>query len=351
MTKDVWPASGTDELKGFEITRSYFLRATRNAFERFYKEHFTGEETVLEIGAGMGFLRRNWPSQFSGTWIELEPQLAFLKETKRKLSLNGNAYQLPFADNSLDVVCGYGSFDVLLDLESAVKEAHRVLKPEGLFFHMLDLGANRDAITKHFRDEKIPIIISRKTNSFAEILAPAASKTFSFQYIPEQNRDSFFEEVGSSQEEIKNSNDATDSAFKAYLRKEGFDFETDEVDIIIKYQEFFQIFEKYSEDLDLNQYFNDRLVSHLSSNFRFVCDDKLVGNYSGKRTKQQAEIGPNSFVFEKHGRLPLAQPCRKEQALGYVMYQSVFSEISYISKWLEPRVHEKSIIDCVIARK
>ena len=128
-----------------EQLRYLFLGAARHAFSRIYHESFKGNERVLEVGSGLGFLRRCWldESKFKGTWIELDFQIPFLEEAKRLnpdgVYVGGSADSLPFPTGSLDVVCGLASYDELPNLEKAVQEASRVLKTSGLFLHMLDI--------------------------------------------------------------------------------------------------------------------------------------------------------------------------------------------------------------------
>jgi SAM-dependent methyltransferase len=112
-------------------------RADRRA--GFYAEHgaLGPGRRALELGVGTGvFLRRIAPSGATVFGLDLSHDL--LARARRDVAgrdnvslLRGNAEQLPFPDASFDVV--YGS-SVLhhLNLEPALGEARRVLKPGGL---------------------------------------------------------------------------------------------------------------------------------------------------------------------------------------------------------------------------
>jgi len=126
--------------------RDLTVRATGRVlkeFSRKYRSNFKGKKTLLEIGPGIGYLRRAWPN-YNGEWFELNNSKEELQESIRR---NGNAAfiqgttnYLPFPNESFDIVGGFNSFDQYLDLDHIVNESYRVLKPGGLFFHMMDQG-------------------------------------------------------------------------------------------------------------------------------------------------------------------------------------------------------------------
>ena len=95
---------------------------------------------VLECGGATGRLpiymaRDGW--QFTVIDITSEgPLLA--RERCSRAGVRGHfatadVFQLPFDDSSFDVVTSHGLLDLLTDIDSAVKEMTRVLKPGGLF--------------------------------------------------------------------------------------------------------------------------------------------------------------------------------------------------------------------------
>jgi len=95
---------------------------------------------VLECGGATGRLpiymaRDGW--QFTVIDITSEgPLLA--RERCSRAGVRGyfataDVFQLPFDDSTFDVVTSHGLLDLLTDIDSAVKEMARVLKPGGLF--------------------------------------------------------------------------------------------------------------------------------------------------------------------------------------------------------------------------
>jgi SAM-dependent methyltransferase len=96
-------------------------------------------KSVLEIGVGMGADHIEWAKSqpHSLTGIDLTPRA--IEHTKKRLELYGftsdvrvaDAEQLPFNDNSFDIVYSWGVIHHSPDTEKALQEIHRVLKPGG----------------------------------------------------------------------------------------------------------------------------------------------------------------------------------------------------------------------------
>jgi ubiquinone/menaquinone biosynthesis C-methylase UbiE len=114
---------------------------------------------VLDLGCGSGafttFLARAVGQK--GKVYALDIQADMLKQLKRKLSkpenkdirniklIEGNAYELPFEDGSLDLVNMVTVLQEIPDRSRALHEVKRVLKPGGLF-----------AVTELFPDPDYP---------------------------------------------------------------------------------------------------------------------------------------------------------------------------------------------------
>jgi 2-polyprenyl-6-hydroxyphenyl methylase/3-demethylubiquinone-9 3-methyltransferase len=97
------------------------------------------EQKVLDIGCGAGFLTNTLAEQSHRvTGIDLSAgSLAVAKkrdvtQTVRYLELDASA--LPFPDQSFDVVCAMDFLEHIDRPEQIIKEAARLLKPNGLFF-------------------------------------------------------------------------------------------------------------------------------------------------------------------------------------------------------------------------
>jgi SAM-dependent methyltransferase len=105
---------------------------------------FSGKDT-LEIGLGQGadaeqIIRRG--AIWSG--IDLTEESVFRVQTRfrvRKLPYralhHGSVLDLPFPDNSFDIVFSHGVLHHVPDIEQAQREIHRVLRPDGTLVVML----------------------------------------------------------------------------------------------------------------------------------------------------------------------------------------------------------------------
>jgi len=114
---------------------------------------------VLDLGCGPGaftpFIARTVGDK--GKVYALDIQAEMLKQLERKLAkpenrdikniklIEGNAYELPFDDNSLDLVNMITVLQEIPDRNKALHEVKRVLKPGGLF-----------AVTELFPDPDYP---------------------------------------------------------------------------------------------------------------------------------------------------------------------------------------------------
>jgi SAM-dependent methyltransferase len=98
------------------------------------------DKDVLEIGVGMGVDHLEWakPSPRSLTGIDLTPRAIELTQARldayeltSRLEC-GDAEQLPFADNSFDIVYSWGVLHHSPDTPRAIGEVYRVLRPGGV---------------------------------------------------------------------------------------------------------------------------------------------------------------------------------------------------------------------------
>lgn len=96
---------------------------------------------VLEVGSGAGQCSR-WINSMGGRAIGLDLSHRQLQHSRRidemsgvvVPSVRGTATHLPFADNSFDVVfCSFGALQFVADIDRAVAETARVLRPGGRY--------------------------------------------------------------------------------------------------------------------------------------------------------------------------------------------------------------------------
>jgi SAM-dependent methyltransferase len=115
----------------------------------------TSNNDILNIGAAGGGSTK-WLSTF-GKVVSLEPESLFVELLKAQSLevVNADIINMPFEDNSFDLVC---AFDVIEHVENdveAMKEMLRVCKPNGIIciavpaFNML--WSKHDVVNGHFR--------------------------------------------------------------------------------------------------------------------------------------------------------------------------------------------------------
>ena len=101
-------------------------------------------ETVLDLGSGGGIdvllsARRVWPSGKAYGLDMTDEMLALARENQRKAGvenvefLKGEIEHIPLPDNSVDVVISNCVINLSADKDRVLREAFRVLKPEGRF--------------------------------------------------------------------------------------------------------------------------------------------------------------------------------------------------------------------------
>ncbi|MCO4754874.1 MAG: 3-demethylubiquinone-9 3-O-methyltransferase, partial [Bacteriovoracaceae bacterium] len=104
-------------------------------------KHFSGAKDlkILDIGCGAGFLTNTLAMEYDQV-IGLDASKSSLEvarnhdQTSKVEYLQGDAYNLPFSDQSLDVVCAMDFLEHVENPRTVIKEAARTLKPNGLFF-------------------------------------------------------------------------------------------------------------------------------------------------------------------------------------------------------------------------
>ena len=115
----------------------------RNAWvlKKLKENHNPQFTKILDVGCGAGFLANTLAQNgFQVTGLDLyEESLKVAKEqdrTKTVIYKQGNAYNMPFEDESFDIICLMDFIEHVEDFPSFLKEAHRVIKKTGqIYFH------------------------------------------------------------------------------------------------------------------------------------------------------------------------------------------------------------------------
>ena len=104
-------------------------------------DHFGRTDlSIADIGCGAGFLSNDLGKMYADVHgldaSESSLDVAASRDSSGKVQYQlGNAYELPYADHSMDVVCAMDFLEHVDDPEKVIDECARILKPDGLFFY------------------------------------------------------------------------------------------------------------------------------------------------------------------------------------------------------------------------
>lgn len=151
--KEYWgkaiPVSFIPEKWSYERKRKFKYGLQDYMHEAFKFQEFSGKK-VLEIGCGSGIDAVEFAkagalvtaTDITNNAIELTKSLA--KEAGVKIRvIQATADKMPFKDNSFDCIYSFGVLHHIPEVNSVLKEAHRLLKPRGVIMAML---YHRDSI-------------------------------------------------------------------------------------------------------------------------------------------------------------------------------------------------------------
>ena len=154
--KDILSQKWDDPLKLGNLMhqRRLFRDASADLVRTVFREYVGRRERLLEIGSGLGELVLLVP-EYEHRIQQTDQGENIVAAHKREYPSSNicvaNVYDLPFPDASFDVVLGNASFDTFGDLEAALQEVHRVLKPNGRIIHFLDLTPDQCATVVAFQ--------------------------------------------------------------------------------------------------------------------------------------------------------------------------------------------------------
>jgi demethylmenaquinone methyltransferase/2-methoxy-6-polyprenyl-1,4-benzoquinol methylase len=129
----------TNRVLSFGIDRRWREIACKESFSFYNKSHI---ETILDVACGTGDMCENWDKFAKKLDINVDnifgvdPSIGMLDEAKKKRLntefIKAEAKDLPFKNESVDIVSiSYGLRNVI-DREDGLKEFYRVLKNDGL---------------------------------------------------------------------------------------------------------------------------------------------------------------------------------------------------------------------------
>lgn len=98
------------------------------------KNYFTTDKKVLEIGGGNGYqasIMKSWVSEIKSIDVDLNHIEKYFEVEKY------DGANLPFSDESFDVIFSSNVLEHVKDLDLLIKETKRVIKPNGVIIHLI----------------------------------------------------------------------------------------------------------------------------------------------------------------------------------------------------------------------
>lgn len=138
MAEDLWENHATWWIDGFtdgadpEYEEQILPLAARE---------LAGRARVLDVGCGDGQVGRMLRRRGADSVVGVDPtwnQIVVAAARGEVLAVRADAAHLPFADASFDAVCACLVFEHIRDVDGAIAEVARVLRPGGLFAFFLN---------------------------------------------------------------------------------------------------------------------------------------------------------------------------------------------------------------------
>lgn len=163
----------------------------------FAKVHEGKDKDVLEIGVGMGTDHAEWakacPKSLTG--VDLTPRA--IEHTEKRFALLGlaselreaDAEQLPFDDNSFDLVYSWGVLHHSPNTPQAVKEVYRVLRPGGVTRIMI---YHKHSLTGYMLWMRYGLLTGHPFTSLQDIYFNYLESTGTKAYSVDEAKEMFF---------------------------------------------------------------------------------------------------------------------------------------------------------------
>lgn len=117
---------------GYQKTQRPKDLATKKYLQQF---KLNSDSKVLDLGCASGVLLQRIQKTFGSTGVGIDVSKVLLSQAQQKNPENiyilADAVELPFPDNSFDLVTSFDNLEHIKEYQTVLKEIVRVLKPEG----------------------------------------------------------------------------------------------------------------------------------------------------------------------------------------------------------------------------
>ena len=135
----------------------WWFKARLSILESYCKKIINHPEMrILNVGAATGATSEMLSKFGEVTSLEYDEFCCkFLKEKTGIEAVNASLTDLPFEDDSYDIICAFDVIEHIEEDSKAIEEIYRVLRPKGKYFLTVpafqSLWSNHDVINHHFR--------------------------------------------------------------------------------------------------------------------------------------------------------------------------------------------------------
>jgi SAM-dependent methyltransferase len=135
----------------------WWFKARLSILESYCKKIINRPEMrILNVGAATGATSEMLSKFGEVTSLEYDEFCCkFLKEKTGIEAVNASLTDLPFEDDSYDIICAFDVIEHIEEDSKAIEEIYRVLRPKGKYFLTVpafqSLWSNHDVINHHFR--------------------------------------------------------------------------------------------------------------------------------------------------------------------------------------------------------
>lgn len=174
-----------------ELERTHFwFVGRRRIFFHLIDRELGGrtDATILDVGCGAGGMLEPLARYGDVTGVDMQQELVdFCHERGFPNVVLGDAYDLPAADGTVDLLTLFDTIEHVPDDARVLTEVHRVLKPGGIVFISVPayqfLYANNDRVAHHERRYTGPRLRARLTAAGLQPIQVTYFNTFLFPAI------------------------------------------------------------------------------------------------------------------------------------------------------------------------
>jgi SAM-dependent methyltransferase len=189
---------------------------------------------ILNVGVATGATTQMLQKYGEVTSVEYDAFCcSFLLEKTGIAAINGSLTELPFANESFDLICAFDVIEHIENDKKAVEEIHRVLTKEGMYFITVPafqlLWGKHDEVNHHMRRYKLPQLINMARNANLSIFYatyfnfwlffPIAGVKMIMNLVPRKKKE---DTSGSDFEMMKSSNMLNNLFYSIFLSESVF---------------------------------------------------------------------------------------------------------------------------------